>query len=84
MTKLAFCANCQTEKEHLASIADNGDLVLTCDCGRALKFPSSFDAEDLANALETHKGANEGQITKEGQLAKFGLNEDEKPAKKAA
>lgn len=82
MTKLAFCANCQTETDHEASIADNGDLVLTCPCGRSMKFPSSFDADQLADALNAHKAANDGQVTVDGQLAKFGLLEPDKDSKK--
>jgi hypothetical protein len=75
MTKPVFCANCQADTDHDATIDQNGDLVLTCACGRSIKFPAAFDAEQVDEAIAAHKAANEGQISIDKQLEKFGIDE---------
>ena len=73
-TKLVFCANCQEETEHVASVNDRtGDeLLLECEtCGRVLKFPLSVTQEELVALLSDHQEANAGQVTKESQDKKI-------------
>lgn len=66
-TKLIFCANCQEEKDHGLSLAPNGEVVATCDCGRFLKFPATLGAKEINKLVETHKDKNEGQVRVEQQ-----------------
>lgn len=62
-TKLIFCANDQSEEKHVITIDGNGEFVCTCEkCGRFLKFAANTK-EELLGQLETHKTANEGQLT---------------------
>lgn len=56
-----FCANEQAETEHTVEIDGNGEIVLTCECGRFIKLPEGTDAEGLKTFVQAHKEANEGQ-----------------------
>jgi RNase P subunit RPR2 len=68
--KEVFCAACQAvTKQKLSRIQDsngNHEIVATCDCGRALKFPLS---DDLPQHLEAHAAANKGQVSVEVHAA---------------
>ena len=75
----AFCAKCQEETEHAASVSGN-DVVLTCPCGHFVKFPSAFSKEEMAAFLEKHKACNvrpvvdgEAEPDAAAVLEKFGL-----------
>ena len=70
-----FCANCQAVTGHKLSVQQdrNGhrEIVATCDCGRALKFPgdllgdrAAFDAH-----LQQHHGQNAGVVSAEAAQA---------------
>lgn len=61
--KTIFCANCQEEKAHVLSLAPDGEVVATCECERAIKFPAGITAEQFNELIEKHKAANEGQIS---------------------
>lgn len=72
-----FCANCQAVTTHRMSVCHdrNGqhELLATCDCGRALKFPepmiddrAAFDAH-----LAAHHAANAGAVSAEQEQAKL-------------
>jgi len=61
----AFCANEQADTQHSVDIDSIGEVVLTCGCGRFIKFPAGTDAATLKAGLEVHKASNEGQITRE-------------------
>lgn len=62
-TILAFCANEQSETEHGLDVDGAGEVVLTCACGRFLKYPKGTDAAALKDLLAAHKEANGGQIS---------------------
>ena len=62
-TKTSFCANCQAEKPHAIEVNVNGEIVLTCECSRFIKFPPGLDAPSIDSLLATHKTANEGQVS---------------------
>ena len=65
-----FCANEQKETEHVLDIDGNGEIVLTCsDCGRFVKLPKGTDAEGVKKFIESHKVANEGQLSVEAMEA---------------
>jgi RNase P subunit RPR2 len=67
-TKEAFCAQCQDLTTHTATIDANGELVLTCGCGRFIKVPGhNLTAESLNDFLAAHHEANEGQVSAEAQ-----------------
>ncbi len=68
-TILVFCAHEQKETEHTLDIDGAGEIVLTCGCGRFLKFPKGTTAEDLKGLLEKHKASNAGQISVEAMEA---------------
>ncbi len=67
MTKtiLAFCANEQKHTNHALDIDGAGEIVLTCECGRFIKFPKGTTPEELKKLLEDHTVANVGQISME-------------------
>lgn len=58
-----FCANEQAETDHTLDIDGNGEIVLTCGCGRFIKLPATTDAAGLKAYIDAHKTANEGQIS---------------------
>lgn len=60
-----FCANEQTDTDHTLDIDGNGEVVLTCACGRFIKLPADTTPESLTAYVEAHKASNEGQITVE-------------------
>ena len=60
-----FCANDQVETEHDLDVDGNGEVVLTCPCGRFIKMPANTTPETLTVAIEKQKESNEGQITQE-------------------
>lgn len=60
-----FCANEQADTAHVLDIDGNGEVVLTCACGRFIKLPRTTTPESLKAYVEAHKAANEGQITVE-------------------
>jgi hypothetical protein len=62
----AFCANCQAEKPHAVSVQNtNGEIILTCDCGRFIKLAPETSPEAAQEMLAEHKTANEGQVSME-------------------
>lgn len=67
--KEIFCAACQAKTPHkMSRIQDrNGhhEIVATCDCGRALKFPICDDPAEFEAHLERHHKSNVGQVTVE-------------------
>lgn len=61
-----FCAHEQAEVEHTLDIADNGEIILTCDtCERMIKLPAGTDAAGIKAYIAAHAEANIGQKTKE-------------------
>lgn len=58
-----FCANDQAETDHTLDVDGNGEVVLTCACGRFTKLPADTTSESLATYIVAHKASNEGQIT---------------------
>lgn len=62
-TLIVFCANEQADTEHTLDIDQNNEIVLTCACGRFLKFPAGTSADVMSGLLEKHKEANEGQVS---------------------
>lgn len=58
-----FCAAEQTDTDHTLEIDGNGEIVLTCDCGRFVKLPRDTTPDQLKAYIEAHKAANEGQIS---------------------
>jgi hypothetical protein len=61
-TITAFCAACQEEKKHVVTVDDHGEYIISCDCKRFIKVPSTADVKEY---LAAHKDSNEGQITEE-------------------
>ena len=74
MTKDVFCANCQMITVQDAEVDEHGDLILTCPCDRFIKIPAD-QADHLDDVLAEHHEANEGQVKRADQLAKFGLDD---------
>lgn len=64
-TVLVFCANEQKETAHTVDIDGNGEVVLTCACGRFLKFPADTDSETLKKYIIAHREQNSGQLSVE-------------------
>jgi hypothetical protein len=58
-----FCANDQVETTQALTIDGNGEIVLTCPCGRFTKLPAGTDAAGLAAYIAAHKEENDGQIS---------------------
>lgn len=58
-----FCANCQVESAHVIDIDGNGEILLTCLCGRFVKYPRGTDVETLKLEIAAHKESNAGQIS---------------------
>ena len=65
-----FCANDQAETPHTVDVDGAGEIILTCACGRFVKLPAGTDAAGVKAYAETHKAANEGQISQESLEAK--------------
>ncbi len=62
-TITAFCANEQEETAHALDFAPNGEIQLTCDCGRFIKLPADTDAAGIQAYLKAHKESNVGQVS---------------------
>jgi hypothetical protein len=61
-----FCAHCQEETPHEISVQpSNKDIVLTCSCGRFVKFAKGTSKDDMKKYLAAHKEANVGQVLTE-------------------
>jgi hypothetical protein len=60
-----FCANDQKETAHVLDVDGNGEVVLTCPCGRFIKLPAGADAAGIRPYADAHRASNEGQITQE-------------------
>lgn len=60
-----FCANDQAETAHTLDIDGNGEVVLTCACGRFIKLPKGTTAEQLQQYAADHKAGNAGQVSVE-------------------
>lgn len=58
-----FCANEQADTLQKLDVDGNGEIVLTCECGRFTKFPADTDSELLKVYIAEHRAANFGQIT---------------------
>jgi RNase P subunit RPR2 len=65
MTKKAFCANCQTDTAHQLEADMNGEIVLTCDCGRFQKLPAGLSKKGMEKELASRKENNQGQVSLE-------------------
>ena len=65
-----FCANEQVDTDHTLDIDGNGEVVLTCGCGRFVKLPKETTVDSLKAYIEAHKAANMGQISQESIDAK--------------
>ncbi len=64
-TILVFCANEQKETTHQVDIDANGEIVVSCECGRFLKFPRGTSAKELKEHLTRHQEHNTGQVSQE-------------------
>lgn len=65
MTKTAFCANCQADTIHQMEVDQNGEIVLTCDCGRFQKLPAGMTKTEMKDELSHRKETAEGQVSLE-------------------
>lgn len=65
LQKDVFCAGCQEVTKHKMSVDKNNEIVATCDCGRALKFPLFDQPEDFDAHLKAHHASNTGQVSVE-------------------
>jgi len=65
LNKEIFCAACQTKTSQKLSLDKNNEIVATCDCGRALKFPMFSTAAEFDAHLAAHHKSNTGQVTTE-------------------
>lgn len=65
--KNAFCANEQAITPHEVSLEINGELLLTCGCGRFIKFPVGLEASGIDEYLKKHEEHNTGQVSIEAQ-----------------
>jgi len=62
-TTTVFCAQCQEDTPHEISVQPhNKEVVLTCACGRFLKFAPGTSTADMKKFLAVHKDTNVGQI----------------------
>lgn len=64
-TGLVYCAYDQEYTKHTIDVDENGETVLTCDCGRFVKIPASVKPADMKEYLVSHAEANEGQVSRE-------------------
>lgn len=70
-TILMFDASLQRDVPHTIDIDGNGEIVITSvESGRFIKLPKETDAAGLRAYIETHKAANEGQVSQESLDAK--------------
>lgn len=60
-----FCAAEQLETAHSVDVDGNGEVILTCACGRFTKLPGSTDAAGLQAYVAAHNASNVGQVTQE-------------------
>jgi hypothetical protein len=60
-----FCANEQDDTDHTVDIDHNGEVVLSCGCGRFIKLPADTTPESLQAYVVAHREANMGQVTQE-------------------
>ena len=67
---VVFCANEQADTEHTLDMDGNGEVVLTCACGRFIKLPADTTPESFKAYIAAHKEANMGQISQESIDAK--------------
>lgn len=66
-----FDASLQKDCDHTIDIDGSGEIVLTSvESGRFVKLPADTDSASLAAFIESHKAANEGQLTVEALDAK--------------
>lgn len=65
-----FCANEQIDTDHALDINSNGEITLTCKCGRFLKLPGNTDGPGFKAFIAAHKAANMGQISLDAIEAK--------------
>lgn len=59
-TKNAFCAQCQEETDHTVEVDHNGEILMTCECGRFQKFASGMTAKAVNDDLGRRKKASSG------------------------
>lgn len=60
--KQVFCAACQALTIQTFLLDHNNEILVTCYCGRHLKFPLTETAEQLEALLAAHHKANQGQV----------------------
>jgi hypothetical protein len=63
LIKTIFCARDQKDTDHVLSSSPSGEVVLTCECGEFVKFPTGIKKIELDKLIKKHKEANEGQIS---------------------
>jgi hypothetical protein len=65
-TKNLFCADEQKLTSHELAVDNNGEIIATCACGRFVKFPAGFTADQVKNFIVEHEDAN--KLSKEALL----------------
>jgi hypothetical protein len=61
--KQVFCVACQAVTTQNFVVDRNNEILVTCDCGRHLKFPLTETEEQLSTLLAAHQKANQGRAS---------------------
>jgi len=64
-TRDIFCTNEQKLTEHEVSIDNNGEFLLTCECGEFIKLPGDLNKAEIDQAIKENEKENEGKVTLE-------------------
>lgn len=65
MTKNIFCAQDQEVTAHTLTVGKQNEIVATCGCGRALKFPAGMTRAQFDDLVAKHAAANTGHVLAE-------------------
>jgi len=60
--KQIFCSACQAMTTQNSVMDQNNEILITCHCGRHLKFPLTETEEQLDALLAAHGRSNQGQV----------------------
>lgn len=69
MTKNIFCAQDQEVTAHTLTVGKQNEIIATCGCGRALKFPAGMSRAQFDDLVAKHETANRGHVLAEDLAA---------------
>lgn len=62
-TRDIWCVLCQKRTPHSFAVDGNGELIATCVCKHALKFPVGISLDELNGLIDLHHEHNQSVVT---------------------